>query len=169
MAGAGPGASLLSGGSDRFSAGILFYRRAARGIEVLLVLPGGPWWRNRDQGAWQIPKGAVEPGEDAQASAFREVMEELGVTVTGKPVPLATVRQSGGKRVQAFAIEQDIDPDTIASNDFTLEWPPASGATARFPEVARARWFPLASARPMMLASQRPLLDALVRLLDGRA
>jgi len=147
------------------SAGVLLYRRVADQIEVLLVHPGGPYWRNKDVGAWQIPKGAVEPGEDDAAAARREVEEELGVLVTGDLVPLAEIRQAGGKQVQAFASQQDIDSDAIVSMTFELEWPPHSGRIQSFPEVDRARWFGLEEARAMMLASQRPLLEELDQLL----
>ena len=147
------------------SAGVLLYRRIAGVVEVLLVHPGGPYWRNKDAGAWQIPKGAVEPGEDDAAAARREVEEELGVILAGDLVPLAEIRQAGGKLVQGFAIEQDIDSEAIVSMTFELEWPPRSGRIRTFPEVDRARWFGMDEARAMMLASQQPLLDALDQLL----
>ena len=144
------------------SAGILFYRRESAGLSVLLVHPGGPFWRNRDTGAWQIPKGGIEEGEEPAATARREAQEELGVAVTGPLEDLGEVRQSGGKRVQAFAVAQDINADAIASNGFELEWPPRSGRIQTFPEVDAARWFPIDRAREMMLVSQRPLLDRLI-------
>jgi predicted NUDIX family NTP pyrophosphohydrolase len=147
------------------SAGVLLYRRTAGAVEVLLVHPGGPYWRNKDAGAWQIPKGAIEPGEDDAAAARREVEEELGVVLIGDLVPLAEIRQAGGKLVQGFAIEQDIDSEAIVSMTFELEWPPRSGLIRSFPEVDRARWFGLEEARAMMLVSQQPLLDALDQLL----
>lgn len=147
------------------SAGVLLYRRIAGVVEVLLVHPGGPYWRNKDAGAWQIPKGAVEPGEDDAAAARREVEEELGVILAGDLVPLAEIRQAGGKLVQGFAIEQDIDSEAIVSMTFELEWPPRSGRIRTFPEVDRARWFGMDEARAMMLASQQPLLDALDQML----
>jgi predicted NUDIX family NTP pyrophosphohydrolase len=147
------------------SAGVLLYRRVAGAVEVLLVHPGGPYWRNKDAGAWQIPKGAIEPGEDDAAAARREVEEELGVVLIGDLVPLAEIRQAGGKLVQGFAIEQDIDSEAIVSMTFELEWPPRSGLIRSFPEVDRARWFGLEEARAMMLVSQQPLLDALDQLL----
>lgn len=147
------------------SAGILLHRGTAGALEVLLVHPGGPFWRNRDAGAWQIPKGLIEPDEAAADAARREAEEELGVTLTGTPRPLATIRQAGGKIVEAFALEQDLDPAAIRSNDFEIEWPPRSGRSQSFPEVDAARWFPLDAAREAMLESQRPLLDALDALL----
>ncbi len=145
------------------SAGILLYRRRDAAIEVLLVLPGGPYWRNRDAGAWQIPKGAANPGEDLAACGLREFEEELGTRPAGSPRHLCRIRQAGGKWVEAFALEGDFDCDRLVSNRFELEWPPRSGELRSFPEVERAAWFTIAQARPMMLASQRPILDALER------
>ena len=147
------------------SAGVLVYRRAARGVEVLLVHPGGPYWRNRDAGAWQIPKGGIDPGETPEAAALREVKEELGLILTGPLAPLAEIRQKGGKQVVAFAAEQDFDPTTITSVNFKLEWPPRSGRLQQFPEVDDARWLALDEAREAMLPSQVPLLDCLARML----
>lgn len=143
------------------SAGILLYRRRSGALEVLLVHPGGPFWRNRDEGAWQIPKGLVQPGEEARAAALREFEEELGVPPAGEPRPLARIRQKGGKWVEAFALEGDLDPAAISSNSFELEWPPRSGRIERFPEVDGAEWFSLPAARAKILPSQAPLLDAL--------
>jgi predicted NUDIX family NTP pyrophosphohydrolase len=148
-------------------AGILLYRQRDGGIEVLLIRPGGPYWRNRDQGAWMIPKGMIEPGEAPAEAALREFEEETGTRLTAVPLPLATVRQAGGKMVQAFALEGDLDPDAITSIEFELEWPPRSGRRQRFPEAEQARWVTLAEARELMLASQLPLLDALEAKLEG--
>jgi predicted NUDIX family NTP pyrophosphohydrolase len=148
------------------SAGILLYRRTQPRLEVLLALPGGPFWRGRDAGAWQIPKGMIEAGEAPAQAARREVEEELGVTLTGEPWPLVQIRQSGGKLVDAFALEQDVDTAAIVSAEFELEWPPRSGRTQRFPEMERADWFALDHARQMILPSQAPLLDALEAALD---
>lgn len=145
----------------RTSAGLLMYRRSERGLSVLLVHPGGPFWRRRDEGAWSIPKGEYGAGEDAQAAALREFAEELGQAPAGKPRYLGEIVQSGGKRVVAFALEGDLDPGTVRSNMFELEWPPRSGRTQQFPEIDRARWFGLEEARQKILASQRPLLDLL--------
>jgi predicted NUDIX family NTP pyrophosphohydrolase len=149
------------------SAGILLYRQRDGGIEVLLIRPGGPYWRNRNQGAWMIPKGMIEPGEAPAEAALREFEEETGTRLTAVPFPLATVRQAGGKMVQAFALEGDLDPDAITSIEFELEWPPRSGRRQRFPEAEQARWVTLAEARELMLASQLPLLDALEAKLEG--
>lgn len=149
------------------SAGVLLYRRAGGAAEVLLVRPGGPYWQRRDAGAWQIPKGAIEADETPLQAAMREFQEELGVTLAAPPGPLARIRQAGGKWVDAFVAEQDIDADAIVSITFELEWPPRSGRLRTFPEVERARWFDMAAARAMILPSQAPLLDALELMLAG--
>jgi predicted NUDIX family NTP pyrophosphohydrolase len=143
------------------SAGILLYRHDPDGVAVLLVHPGGPYWQNKDVGAWQIPKGLIERGEDARAAALREVEEELGVKLPGHLEPLGEVRQAGGKWVEAFALEQNLDPATIVSNMFEMEWPPRSGSMRQFPEIDRARWFTLLDARETMLTGQLPFLDRL--------
>ena len=143
------------------SAGVLLYRRSAAGLEVLLVHPGGPYWRNRDGGAWQIAKGLIEPGEKPATAARREMEEELGIRLAGEPQPLATIRQKAGKLVEVFALEQDVDPAALRSNTFEMEWPPKSGRLESFPEIDAARWFTLDEAETAMLESQRPLLPAL--------
>ena len=143
------------------SAGILLFRQRAGGLQVLLVKPGGPFWRNRDAGAWMIPKGMIERGEAPAEAALREFEEETGTRLTAVPFPLATVRQAGGKMVEAFALEGDLDPAGITSIEFEVEWPPRSGRRQKFPEVEQARWMSLAQAREYMLESQLPLLDAL--------
>jgi predicted NUDIX family NTP pyrophosphohydrolase len=148
------------------SAGILLFRQRQGVTEVLLIKPGGPYWRNKHAGAWMIPKGMVEPGETPAEAALREFAEETGTLMTAIPFPLATVRQAGGKTVQAFAAEGDLDAAAVRSNEFEVEWPPRSGRLERFPEVAEARWMPLAQARDMMLPSQLPLLDALENRLE---
>jgi predicted NUDIX family NTP pyrophosphohydrolase len=153
----------------QLSAGVLLYRRTTTGVEVLLVHPGGPLWRYRQIGWWQIPKGMVEPGETPEAAAGREAEEELGLRLIGTLLPLGRIRQVGGKRVEAFALAQDFDASQIVSNSFQMEWPPRSGRQQSFPEIDEARWYSPADASVMMLASQRPLLDALATLpgLDG--
>jgi predicted NUDIX family NTP pyrophosphohydrolase len=143
------------------SAGILLYRRRGAETEVMLVHPGGPFWRGKDAGAWMIPKGLVEPGEAPLACAMREFEEELGTKPPGEPRPLCRVRQKGGKWVEAFALEGDLDPDRIVSNSFRLEYPPKSGAYRDFPEVDAAAWYGLDEARAKILPSQAPILDAL--------
>jgi predicted NUDIX family NTP pyrophosphohydrolase len=149
------------------SAGILLFRQRDGEPEVLLVKPGGPFWRNKDEAAWMIPKGAIEPGEGPAEAALREFEEETGTRLDAMPFPLAKIRQAGGKHVEAFAVEGDLDPGAITSNDFEVEWPPRSGKVQRFPEVVEARWMTLAEARAMMLKSQLPLLDALEEKLRG--
>ena len=148
------------------SAGILLFRTTAT-VEVLLIKPGGPYWRNKDAGAWMIPKGLVEPHEAPAEAALREFEEETGTRLTSVPFPLAKVRQAAGKIVEAFAVEGDLDPSGIRSNEFELEWPPRSGRIERFPEVAEGKWMSLAEARELMLPSQLPLLDALEAKLRG--
>ena len=149
------------------SAGTLLFRGRGGQTEVLLIRPGGPFWRNKDEGAWMIPKGVIEPGEAAAETALREFEEETGTRLAAVPFPLMTIRQAGGKFVDAFAVEGDLDPAQIRSNDFEVEWPPRSGRLERFPETAEARWMDLAQARALMLPSQLPLLDALEAKLEG--
>jgi predicted NUDIX family NTP pyrophosphohydrolase len=143
------------------SAGILLYRLDADAVRLLLVHPGGPFWRGKDDGAWMIPKGEIQPGEEPLAAALREFEEELGSPAAREPEPLCTVRQKGGKWVEAFALEADFDCDGLRSNEFTLEYPPKSGELRAFPEVDEARWFTLVEARSKILPSQAPILDAL--------
>ena len=141
------------------SAGILLWRRRADGaVEVLLGHFGGPLWAKKDAGAWAIPKGLVEPGETPEQAARREFQEELGLAAEGELVPLGRIRQKGGKYVEAFALEGDLDPEAIQSNRFTLEWPPRSGRMQSFPEVDGAEWFTLAEARERILPSQAAIL-----------
>jgi predicted NUDIX family NTP pyrophosphohydrolase len=149
------------------SAGVLLFRQRDSKTEVLLIKPGGPYWRSKDSGAWMIPKGAVEPGEVPAEAALREFAEETGTTLDTVPFRLAVIRQAGGKFVEAFAAEGDLDAAAVRSNEFELEWPPRSGRKERFPEVAEARWMTLAEARSMMLPSQLPLIDALEEKLKG--
>lgn len=143
------------------SAGILLFRERGGRTEVLLIKPGGPFWRKKDVGAWMIPKGAIEPGEGPAEAALREFEEETGTRLSSVPFPLARIRQAGGKQVEAFAAEGDLDAENIVSNEFELEWPPRSGLLERFPECEMARWMTVEEARAMMLPSQLPLLEAL--------
>jgi len=147
------------------SAGILLYRNAPTGIAVLLVHPGGPFWAKKDLGAWSIPKGEYAPGEDPLSVAVREFEEETGIMLAGEFRPLGEVRQAGGKRVLAWALEGDLDPAAIRSNTFEIEWPPKSGRKRSFPEIDRAEWFSPDAAREKILASQREFIDRLVELL----
>lgn len=143
------------------SAGLLLYRRRGGVPEILLVHPGGPFWRNKDAGAWQIPKGLIEKSESALVAAMREAEEELGARLEGLATSLGEVRQAGGKYVEAFALEADFDPDGLVSNRFEIEWPPRSGKRQSFPEIDAARWFNLSDARTMMLTSQLAFVDRL--------
>jgi predicted NUDIX family NTP pyrophosphohydrolase len=150
------------------SAGVLLFRDRGGAIEVLLVKPGGPYWRNQDVGAWMIPKGGVEAGEVPAEAALREFEEETGMHLVVTPFPLARVRQAGGKWVEAFAAEGDFDCSNLTSNLFEAEWPPKSGRRQSFPEIVEARWMTIDHARAMMLPSQLPLLDALeAKLQEG--
>jgi predicted NUDIX family NTP pyrophosphohydrolase len=142
------------------SAGILLYRRHPH-LEVLLVRPGGPFWRDKDSGAWMIPKGGVEEGEDSAAAALREFEEELGTRPSGELRPLPRIRQKGGKYVDAFALEGDLDVSAIVSNHVTLEYPPKSGEYRSFPEVDAAAWFTIEEAHLKILPSQLSILDSL--------
>ncbi len=143
------------------SAGILAFRRRGGAVEVLLVHPGGPFWRNKDLGAWSIPKGEYETGDDPEQVARREFREELGIELTQAAFPLGEIRQRGGKTVTAFAVEADLDVTNFRSNSFEIEWPRGSGRMRAFPEVDRAEWFDLVSARARMNAAQATLLDRL--------
>ena len=150
------------------SAGLLVYRRSGGSVEVLLVHPGGPFWARRDDGAWSIPKGEYEAGEDPLEVAVREFGEELGhEPPAGSPQGLGELRQPGGKRVCAWALEGDLDVTTIESNTFEMEWPPRSGTLRGFPEVDRAGWFDLDAARRKLLSGQIPFLDRLAELLGS--
>jgi len=149
------------------SFGILMHKRVDGRRFVLLAHPGGPFWRRKDLGAWSIPKGEPEPGEDFEATARREFTEELGTAPEGPLLPLGRIRQRGGKAVTAFAIAGDLDVSRVRSSEFQLEWPPRSGRIQSFPEVDRAEWFDLATARHKILEGQRPLLDRLEEILEG--
>jgi predicted NUDIX family NTP pyrophosphohydrolase len=149
------------------SAGILLFRQRNGRTEVLLAKPGGPFWRNKNAGAWMIPKGMVEEGEAPAEAALREFAEETGTALTSVPVPLASVRQGSGKIVEAFAVEGDFDCASLKSNEFEVEWPPHSGKREHFPEIAEARWMSLEQAGKLMLPSQLSLLDALEAKLKG--
>lgn len=154
--------------ATKISAGILLYRMHNGEPEVFLVHPGGPFWANRDEGAWSIPKGEAAEGADLLATARTEFAEETGSPLTsGGLVPLQPLRQPGGKLVYAWAVKGDIDPASIRSNVFSLEWPPRSGQTHQFPEVDRGAWFGLAAARSKILSGQRGFLDQLLAHLES--
>lgn len=148
---------------NKQSAGILMYRMRDSAVEVFLVHPGGPFWANKDSGAWSVPKGEFEPGEDSLAAARRELREETGLELEGNFMALRPVRQTGGKLVQAWAVRGDCDPASIRSNSFTMEWPPRSGRRRDFPEIDKAAWFSLEAAREKILKSQLGLLEELER------
>ena len=146
------------------SAGILLYRKSPS-RQVLLVHPGGPYWAKKDVGAWTIPKGEIDEGEDALAAARRELREETGVDTAADAIALTPIRQKSGKWVYAWAIEGDCDAAAITSNTFSMEWPPKSGKQQEFPEVDRAAWLAFDAARAKIIAAQVPLLDELERLI----
>ena len=152
------------------SAGILLFRRNGGETEFLLVHPGGPFWTKKDEGAWSIPKGQIEDEEEPRACAVRELEEELGAAPELDPeqlVELGAIRQRAGKVVEAWAAEAEFDPAALASNTFTMEWPPRSGTEREFPEVDRAEWFDLATAREKILPAQAELLDRLLERLES--
>lgn len=143
------------------SAGLLLYRRTAAEAEVFLVHPGGPYWARKDEGAWSVPKGLVDPGEDELECARREFREETGfeIRTCGAAQDLGTFRQPGGKVLHIWAVEGDCDPEQLRSNLFTMEWPPRSGHSAQFPEVDRGGWFARPQALPKVVRGQRPILE----------
>ncbi len=146
---------------QKVSAGLLMYRIREGAPEVLLVHPGGPFFQNKDEGVWSIPKGEIEPGEDPLEAARREFTEETGLTANPPFIELAPITQKGGKKVYAWACSGDCDPHQIRSNTFRMEWPPRSGHWQAFPEIDRAEWFELTEARKKIKPAQIPLLDQL--------
>ena len=151
------------------SAGLLAFRLTGGEVQLLLVHPGGPYWKNKDDGAWTIPKGELHPGEDPLAAAQREFAEETGWAPAGPFVPLGSVRQPGGKIVHAWACAGNFDPATLRSNLFEAEWPPRSGRQASFPEVDRAAWFSAAAAETKISPGLRPLVAQLRAALDSQS
>ena len=149
----------------RTSAGLLMYRWMAGRLEVLLVHPGGPYWRGKDEGAWSIPKGEYAPDEEPLAAARREFQEETGVRPVGPFLPLTPVLQPGGKMVHAWAFEGDCEPSTLRSNRMVMQWPPGSGQWKSFPEVDQGAWFSLEEATRKILKGQIPLLGELAKAL----
>ena len=148
------------------SAGLLVYRKSNGTVEVLLVHPGGPFWKNKDSGAWSIPKGEFTTGENPLDVAKREFQEETGLTIDGAFQPLAPIKQRSGKTVYAWAIEADLNVSHVKSNMISMEWPPRSGKQQEFPEVDRAEWFPFDSAVEKINEAQRQLLRQL-QMLNG--
>lgn len=149
------------------SAGLLLWRRRDGVLEVLLGHPGGPFFANKDAGAWGVLKGEVEDGEELEAVARREFAEETGHPAPAGPLlALGEIRQRGGKRVHAWAAAGDLDPSAAVSNTFEMEWPPHSGRSAVFPEIDRVAWFALADARAAIIPAQTPLLDRLEDAVD---
>jgi predicted NUDIX family NTP pyrophosphohydrolase len=145
----------------KISAGLLMYRDTDHGLEVLLVHPGGPFWQRKDNGAWTIPRGEVETGEDFLAAAIREFSEETGWQPQGPYLPLGEVRPRSGKTVHAWAFRGSFDPMSLRSNLFEIEWPPKSGRLQRFPEIDRGGFFTISEANKKMLVSELPFLDRL--------
>ena len=152
----------------RTSAGLLLYRRPAGRLEVLLAHPGGPFHARKDADAWTLPKGEAEPGEALLDVARREFAEETGhAPPAGEPIDLGEIYQKSGKRVVAWALEGDLDPEAASSNTFELEWPPRSGQRATFPEIDRVAWYDLPEARGRLKQAQDPFLDRLAAALDA--
>lgn len=147
------------------SAGILLYRSSDPETEVLLVHPGGPFWKNKDDGAWTIPKGEFEESEEPLAAAIREFKEETGFVIQGEFRTLDPIQQKAGKMVYAWAVEGDIDVAKVKSNLFEMEWPPKSGKKQSFPEIDKAHWFNLSKAREKINSSQAALLDQLLKVI----
>lgn len=147
------------------SAGLLIHRLSETGPEVLLVHPGGPFWAKKDEGAWSIPKGLIEAGEDELSAAIREAREELGVEIQGAFAPLGEYRQPGGKIVVVWSVEAELDVAKVRSSELQLEWPPRSGRLQNFPEVDRAEWFPTAEAEIKILKGQVAMLADLAKQL----
>jgi predicted NUDIX family NTP pyrophosphohydrolase len=149
------------------SAGILMHRGTGKDTEVLLVHPGGPLWAKKDAGAWSIPKGLVDPGEDMLAAAKREFQEETGVLPEGDFLSLGTFKQPSGKLISVWSVPGDFDPSALVSNDFEMEWPPKSGKRARFPEVDRAGWFSGPDALVKVHGGQQPIVRKFFEDLGG--
>ena len=151
----------------KLTAGILLYRVRGGELEVFLVHPGGPFWAKKDDGAWSIPKGEVDEGDDLLATAKREFLEETGSPIDGEFHPLPPQKQKSGKVVHAWAVKGEIDANTVKSNTFSMEWPRRSGITREFPEVDRGEWFNIPTARQKLMPGQLRLLDELQALQTG--
>jgi len=151
----------------KISAGLLLFRKKSNELEVFLVHPGGPLWAKKEENAWTIPKGEVEEDEDLVSAAIREFKEETGFSASGDCIALKPLRQPSGKIVHAWALEQDVDPNALKSNRFSMEWPPKSGKVREFPEVDRAAWFSIEAARKCMFRGQVGFLDELMEKVGG--
>ena len=149
------------------SAGVLMYRRRSGRLEVFLIHPGGPYWAQKDKGAWAIPKGEYERDEEPLVAAKREFKEETGFTAAGEFLPLGSIQQKSGKIVTAWAFKGDCDPANLASNTCLIEWPPHSGRSIEIPEVDQGRWFEVPDARESIRKDQEQLLDRLWDALSG--
>jgi predicted NUDIX family NTP pyrophosphohydrolase len=152
----------------KVSAGLLLFRRVPDGIEVFVAHPGGPFWAGRDAGAWTIPKGIVDEGEEPIAAACREFEEETGIVPVGPFLSLGSVRQKAGKTVHGWAWEGDADPDTVTSNTMRTEWPRNSGRFITFPEVDRCAWMSVREAHEKLNPAQAEFVDRLVEMLKGQ-
>lgn len=148
---------------SKISAGLLMYRSHEGMLQVLLVHPGGPFFKRKDEGAWSIPKGEVELGEEPLDTARREFMEEVGIPPTGSFIELTPVKQKGGKIVHAWAFQGECDPSSIVSNTFLMEWPPKSGRQVEFPEIDRAEFFDTAAAKRKINTAQMAFVEELER------
>ncbi|WP_435057906.1 NUDIX domain-containing protein [Streptomyces sp. bgisy060] len=156
--------------SDKRSAGLLLFRRAAGGVEVLIGHMGGPFWANRQEAAWSVPKGEYAAGETPEAAAVREFREELGLPAPeGEWLSLGEARQRNGKVVTVWAVEGDLDPGAVVPGTFSMEWPPGSGVLEEFPEIDRVGWFTPETAAPLLVSGQRVFLERLAERLGGRA
>ena len=148
------------------SAGLLLYRVRDQRLELFLAHPGGPYWAKKDTGVWTIPKGLIDEGEDPLAAARREFAEETGHAIDGKFIPLGELKQKGNKIVHAWAVAGDLDPDTIVSNTYPIQWPPKSGQWRHYPEVDRAGWFGVHEARVKILPGQAGFIDRLLNIME---
>jgi predicted NUDIX family NTP pyrophosphohydrolase len=153
--------------TSKQSAGILLFRENKAGLEVFLVHPGGPFWKNKDEGVWSIPKGELNEHEESLPAAIREFFEEMGVLLSGEFIPLNPVRLKSGKKVFAWALEKDIDAENILSNNFEIEWPPKSGKMQSFPEVDRGEWFTVAQAKKKINDMQVAFINELENKIFG--
>jgi predicted NUDIX family NTP pyrophosphohydrolase len=150
------------------SAGVLLYRLINKQLQVFLIHPGGPFFKNKDEGSWSVPKGEFADEENAFNAALREFQEETGQSISGQFIPLEPIIQKGGKKVFAWAAEGDIDHENIVSNTFELEWPPRSGKMQHFPEADKAAWFDIETAKAKINPSQAGLIDDLLKKLSDQ-